>query len=162
MRRAGTSIVSYQGRVLNGGSPVNGSGFFKFALVNAAGTTTFWSNDGTSAAGNEPSAGVPLSVSNGSFTVLLGDTSVSGMSVLRVSDGFHVMTPTVGRGPAGIVYDGANMWVTNNPDNRVNVLRARDGFRVMTPTVGSGPKGIAIDGTNMWVVNNGVNSVSKR
>ena len=56
------SVVSYQGRVLNGGSPLNGSGFFKFAIVNASGSTSFWSNDGSSVAGSEPGAGVPLSL----------------------------------------------------------------------------------------------------
>src|SRR5579859_1322364 len=34
------------------------------------------------------------------------------VSVLRVSDGFHAMTPTVPN-PYDIAFDGANMWVTN-------------------------------------------------
>lgn len=74
------TIVAYQGRVTSGGSPVNGIGFFKFALVNAAGSATFWSNDGTSSAGSQPSASVPISVTGGLFTVMLGDTSLGGMS----------------------------------------------------------------------------------
>jgi hypothetical protein len=42
-------ILNYQGRVAVGDPPVNfeGSGAFKFALVNANGTTSYWSNDGT-------------------------------------------------------------------------------------------------------------------
>ena len=32
----------------------------KFALVNAAGTTTYWSNDGTSVDGSEPQASVAV------------------------------------------------------------------------------------------------------
>ena len=38
-------LVNYQGRVAVGSTNFNGNGQFKFALVNAAGNTTFWSND---------------------------------------------------------------------------------------------------------------------
>ena len=44
-------LINYQGRVAVGTVNFNGPGSFKFAFVNAAGTTTYWSNDGTSAAG---------------------------------------------------------------------------------------------------------------
>lgn len=76
----GPTVVSYQGRVLAGGLPVNGTGYFKFAVVNGAGDVTYWANDGTSVAGGEPAAAVPLLVSNGLFTVLLGDTTQAGMT----------------------------------------------------------------------------------
>lgn len=74
------TVVSYQGYVTASGSSYDGVGYFKFAVVNAAGTTSFWSNDGSSNAGSEPNATVPLSVAHGLFTVLLGDTSQGGMS----------------------------------------------------------------------------------
>jgi hypothetical protein len=74
------TVVAYQGEVQVGGTPYTGNGYFKFAVVNAAGTTTYWSNDGTSTGGSEPTAAVQLAVSNGLFGVLLGDTSLSGMS----------------------------------------------------------------------------------
>jgi hypothetical protein len=74
------TIVSYQGRVTVSGVPHNGTGYFKFALVDPAGTTSYWSNDGTSTTGSEPTANVPLSVSAGLFNVLLGDTSLPGMT----------------------------------------------------------------------------------
>jgi hypothetical protein len=74
------TLVSYQGQVTVNGTPHNGSGYFKFAVVNAAGTTSYWSNDNTSINGGEPTANVPLSVSGGLFNVLLGDTSLSGMT----------------------------------------------------------------------------------
>ena len=77
---AAPAIVSYQGRVQVSGAPFTGSGYFKFAIVNQAGNTTYWSNDGTSSGGSEPTNAVQLSVSNGLFTVLLGDTSLSGMT----------------------------------------------------------------------------------
>ena len=60
-------ILNYQGRVAVGSPPVNfdGSGGFKFAFVDAAGTTTYWSNDGTSTGGSEPAAAVSLAVGKG-------------------------------------------------------------------------------------------------
>jgi hypothetical protein len=75
------------------------------------------------------------------------------VSVLRASDGAHVMTPTVGDVPVAIAFDGANMWVVNNSEGTVSVLRASDGAHVMTPTVGNYPGDIAFDGANMWVTN---------
>ena len=73
-------LVSYQGQVLVSSTPYTGTGSFKFAVVNLAGDTSYWSNDGSSTGGGEPAASVPLTVDNGLFTVLLGDTSLSGMT----------------------------------------------------------------------------------
>jgi hypothetical protein len=73
-------VVAYQGEVRVGGAPYAGDGYFKFAIVNAAGDTSYWSNDGTSTAGGEPTAAVQLAVSDGLFSVLLGDTSLGGMT----------------------------------------------------------------------------------
>ena len=39
--------------------------------------TTYWSNDGTSSAGSEPVSAVGVGVSNGLFTVVLGDTTLA-------------------------------------------------------------------------------------
>ena len=74
------TVVSYQGRVMEGGSAYNGTGYFKFAIVNAAGDTTYWSNDGNSTDGGEPTNGSPLPVTNGLFNVHLGDTSLTNMT----------------------------------------------------------------------------------
>jgi hypothetical protein len=100
------TLVSYQGRVTVSGVPHNGAGFFKFAVVNLLGNLTFWSNDGTSSGGGEPTNHVPLSVSNGLFNVLLGDTSLSGMTqpltapVFNASDRYlRVWFATVTGGP---------------------------------------------------------------
>ncbi|MCF7733709.1 MAG: formylglycine-generating enzyme family protein [Akkermansiaceae bacterium] len=67
-------ILNYQGRVAVGDPPVNfdGSGRFKFALVDGTGKTSYWSNDGTSTAGSEPTAAVTLTVTKGLYSVLLG------------------------------------------------------------------------------------------
>jgi hypothetical protein len=74
-------MISYQGYVEVSGSPYSGTGYYKFAIVDAAtgnGTTNYWANDGTST--GEPAASVSLPVSNGLFDVLLGDTSLGGMT----------------------------------------------------------------------------------
>jgi Chaperone of endosialidase len=42
--------------------------------------TTYWSNDGTSLAGSEPTAAVNVNVSNGLVTVVLGDTTQPNMT----------------------------------------------------------------------------------
>jgi formylglycine-generating enzyme required for sulfatase activity len=68
-------LLNYQGRVAVGAPAVyfEGTGAFKFALVDADGFTSYWSNDGTSYAGSEPSAAVDLLVAKGVYSVLLGD-----------------------------------------------------------------------------------------
>lgn len=67
-------ILNYQGRVAVGSPPVNfdGSGSFRFALVDAAGSTSYWSNDGTSTAGSQPTAAVTLPLTKGLYSVMLG------------------------------------------------------------------------------------------
>jgi hypothetical protein len=47
--------------------------------------TTYWSNDGTSQNGSEPAAAVSVAVSNGLFTVALGDTTLANMTALDTS-----------------------------------------------------------------------------
>jgi hypothetical protein len=79
------TVVSYQGQVTVGGVPYDGTGYLKFAIVNAAGDTSYWSNDGTSSAGDEPTDAVALTVSNGLFSVLLGDTALANMGALPAS-----------------------------------------------------------------------------
>jgi hypothetical protein len=69
-------LVNYQGRVAVNGVNFDGTGQFKFALVNADGSVTYWSNNGTSNGGSEPSAAVPLTVTQGLYSLLLGDTAL--------------------------------------------------------------------------------------
>jgi hypothetical protein len=47
--------------------------------------TTWWSNDGTSVGGSEPSAAIIVGVSNGLFTVAMGDTTVVNMTAINAS-----------------------------------------------------------------------------
>jgi hypothetical protein len=74
------TMMSYQGRVFVDGQAFHGTGSFKFAVtdVDSGDGNNCWANDGT--ASGEPVAAVPLEVTYGLFDVLLGDTSLSGMS----------------------------------------------------------------------------------
>ena len=74
-------VLNYQGRVASGGALFEGTGQFKFALVNADGTTFYWRNDGGSGAG-EPTSTVALNVIKGLFSARLGDTSFPNMAAI--------------------------------------------------------------------------------
>ena len=69
------SMVSYQGQLNVGGVPFTGTANFKFAIM--CGTTSPWSNDGTSSNGSQPTGSVTLPVAQGVFSVLLGDPALS-------------------------------------------------------------------------------------
>lgn len=74
-------LISYQGTIISGNTPYEGTGYFKFALVNSAtgnGSSNFWANDGT--ASDAPSTAIELSVTGGQFHVLLGDIALDGMT----------------------------------------------------------------------------------
>lgn len=98
-----------------------------------------------------PVGDTPIGVAFDGVNIWVVNARSNNVSVLRASDGYHVMTPTVGVLPYSIAFDGVNMWVTNYDSNSVTVLRASDGYNVMTIPVGTNPTGIAFDGTNIWV-----------
>ena len=64
------------------GEAFDGNGLFKFAIVNDSGSTTYWSNDGTSTAGSEPTASVSVSVNGGLYSLLLGNSAIQGMNAI--------------------------------------------------------------------------------
>jgi hypothetical protein len=75
-------IVNYQGQIKLDGKAFDGTGYFKFAIVDSAtgnGTQNLWANDGTAA--GQPAVAVPLVVNTGLFEVALGDTTVTGITV---------------------------------------------------------------------------------
>ncbi len=75
-------LLNYQGRVAVSGVPFNGTGHFKFALVDANGGTTYWSHDGSSSAGSQPATSVSLAVSKGLYAVALGDSALPNMTAV--------------------------------------------------------------------------------
>ena len=78
-------LLNHQGRIAVAGVNFNGSGQFKFALVNANGSISYWSNDGTSIAGAAPTSPVTLTVTKGLYSVLLGDTALANMTALSAT-----------------------------------------------------------------------------
>ncbi len=126
-------LLNFQGRIVIGGAAYNGAGQFQFALVDGAGANTFWSNDGTSNGGSEPAAAIALTLTNGLYAVLLGDTTVAGMTQplnpsvftnadvrLRVwfndgTHGFEQLAPDQRIAPAGyaLLADTANNYQGN-------------------------------------------------
>ncbi|HOK77633.1 MAG TPA: kelch repeat-containing protein, partial [Verrucomicrobiota bacterium] len=109
-------IISHQGKLMVQGVNFTGTAFFKFALVNAGGTTTLWSHNGTSTNGGEPAdPAISLSVNQGIFSVNLGDTSIPNMT--------HQITPDVFTNESVWlrvwVNDGTNGFQRLLPDRRV-------------------------------------------
>ena len=75
-------LLNFQGRVTVDGKVFNGAGQFKFALINSGGSQTYWSNDGTSQAGSEPTAAVTVTVAGGNYALHLGNSDLGNMSAL--------------------------------------------------------------------------------
>jgi hypothetical protein len=118
------NLIPHQGRVAVNGVNFDGTGQFKFALVNAAGSVTYWSNDSSSTAGSQPTAAVSLPVTKGLYSALLGDTSLANMTAVPASVftnadlrlrvwfnngalGFQQLTPDQRLAPNGYLPDGA-------------------------------------------------------
>ena len=56
----------------------------------------------------------------------------------------------VGNRPHHLVFDGANIWVTNHDDGTVMKLRASDGTIQGTFPAGPTPLYITFEGANIW------------
>jgi hypothetical protein len=127
-------IITYQGRVTSGGTNFNGQGFFKFALVGPAGTNTFWSHDGTGAGGAAPGGQIGVPVSDGLFSVALGDTSIAGMQAIPAS----VFTNSDVRLRLWF-NDGVNGFAGLSPDQRITAA----GYALAAGTLPDGAVGTA-------------------
>ena len=112
-------IINCQGRVSLNGTNFDGTGQFKFALVNGAGTTRYWSN-GTST--------VSAHVTAGLYSVLLGDTSVPNMGAIPTT----VFTNTDVR--LRIWFDGGLGLQQLSPDQRLTA----SGYALMSSAVTDG------------------------
>ncbi|MBN1551402.1 hypothetical protein JW979_08035 [bacterium] len=71
--------IDYQGKVTVGGTEFTGTGYFRFALLDSAGSVAYWTNDGNI----PPSTDVQITVTDGLFNVVLGETD--GMDPIPVS-----------------------------------------------------------------------------
>src|SRR6266508_2000707 len=75
------------------------------------------------------------------------------VATLAQTDVPQIGAIAVGKGPEGVAFDGASIWVTNQFSNSVTKLQAANGAVIGTYAVGDGPGGIAFDGTNIWIAN---------
>src|SRR5437667_7662923 len=78
-------LINFQGRVAVDGVNFNGTGQFKFAFVNGDGSASYWSNDGASTGGSEPLNAVTIPVSQGLYSVLLGDPALTNMTPIAAT-----------------------------------------------------------------------------
>ena len=74
--------LHYAGQVAVDGQPFDGQGLFKFALLNADGNESLWSNDGTSVNGSQPQNSVSVAVNGGLYSLLLGNSAIPGMGAI--------------------------------------------------------------------------------
>jgi len=122
-------LINFQGRVAVDGVNFNGAAEFKFALVNGDGSSSFWSNDGSSANGNEPSNAVPITVSQGLYAVLLGDATLTNMTPISAA----IFTNSDVR--LRIWFnDGTNGFQQLSPDQRIAAV----GYAMMAANVADG------------------------
>ena len=121
--------IPYQGRALVQGTNYTGSATMKFALIDPGGMVTYWSNDGTSVAGSEPAAGVPVSVEKGLYALLLGDTTLVNMA--SIPDGVFANANMLLRVWFDDGVHGSQMLVPDQPLGAV-------GYAVMAATLEGG------------------------
>jgi hypothetical protein len=100
-------MVNYQGTVRKNGTIFDGTGYFKFAVMNSPtgpGTVNYWAHDGT--AQYTPTTYITLTVINGLFNVLLGDAT----NILSMTE---VMSDTVFQYTDSYL----RVWFSDTPNN---------------------------------------------
>jgi len=118
--------MNYAGMIQVEGAPYTGSGLFKFAFIEAGGQV-LWTNDGTGGNGTEPTGAVTVTVSNGRYSLALGDVSLANMRALPSSvftrndvhlkiwfsdgQGFQLLSPN--RVVGSVAYAMVAGWATN-------------------------------------------------
>ena len=75
------AMLPHQGRVLISGSAFEGTGLFRFALVDQSGAVV-WNHQGTY---GEPETDIAIDLAKGFYQCRLGDTSIDGMAELPTS-----------------------------------------------------------------------------
>lgn len=145
-------LLNHQGRIAVNGTNFEGTGQFKFALVNTNGTTTYWSNDGTSSAGSQPTAAVSLPVTKGLYAVLLGDTTLANMTMLPAAvfenddvrlrvwfndgvNGFQLITPDQRLASAPFALNAAS--AESVPDASITSAKLASGLTLAGTTNGT-------------------------
>ena len=151
---AAPGMISHQGRVTVNGNAFNGGGQFRFALVNAAGDATYWSNDGNT----PPTTAVSITVTRGIFSVNLGESMTAiPASVFANNDAVYLRT---------WFYDGSTSWQQITPDVRLTsvgyALCAETAATATTATTAGGVSGtvaLANGGTGATTASGSLNNL---
>lgn len=77
-------VIHYQGRVLVDGVGFDGTGEFKFGLVEGETDVVVWGNAPDADGDGEPDGAVSVAVTRGHYSVYLGDTNLVNMAPLPV------------------------------------------------------------------------------
>ncbi len=151
-----TGVLSAMGQILVTGFTSPGK-LYQIDPTQPAGTvTTVASNLGNTPRGIafDGSSVWTANYANGS-----GSGSVSIITP-QATTPWPVTTVTTGfAAPVGILYDGANIWVTDNNAGKLFKLD-NAGAILQTVTVGGVPQFPLYDGSNIWVPNFGTNSIT--
>jgi N-acetylneuraminic acid mutarotase len=119
-----TGVVHYQGELLVWPSAFDGTGQFKFALVNSAASETFWRNAPDADNDGEPDQAVSVAVAHGLYAVSLGDAALANMAPIPLS----VFSDKIGGLVSDPLYlrvwfhDGANGFQHLAPDQRISAV----------------------------------------
>lgn len=77
-------------------------------------------------------------------------------------NGGVIGTSAVETSPAGIVFDGRSIWVTNSGSNTITELDYTTGQAVGAYPVGNSPAGVCFDGNAVWIANKTSNNLLRR
>jgi len=139
--------INHQGVVSVNGERFDGPGAFRFAIIDPGDdndpSEVLWSNDGsiTGAIGGIPTAAVSLTVTNGVYSVSLGDTNDRDMPNMT-----EVIAPSVFAGNNAVLRiwfnDGENGNQQLAPDHKLTTLPYA--FRLPNLTTGSSTRSIGV------------------
>ena len=79
---AAPQVLNYSGKISVSGQPYTGQAYFKFALINRAGTVSYWTNDGNFTLIQEPPNAVAVTLTDGVYSVPLGNASLANMQMI--------------------------------------------------------------------------------
>lgn len=143
------NLLTYQGRVAVGTVNFDGTGQFKFALVNTNGGTTYWRNSpDTTPADGVPDSAVSLAVTKGLYSVLLGDTALANMAAIPASvftnadvrlrvwfndgtNGFQLLAPDQRLAAAGYAMTAAGLQLPTTSAGGVDGVIFQNGTRLI-------------------------------
>lgn len=147
------SVVVVAGKVFVAGNTMTNGSLYEIDPTTAPGTVT---------------TAVASGLGNGSISIAFDGTNLwtanfsltGSISIIQPVSPYAVTTITSGFScPAAVMYDGRNMWVTDNGSNQIHRTDS-SGNILQSVTTGAGPLFPCFDGTNIWVPNSSASSVT--